>query len=116
MPTISEPLWPDREERIKAIIADYVQGIDSADVLKARLHGQGLRGNELIFTHHAALHTKHLATVKAEMPREPKAVVVLERDGSNHVIRFKDAASAGKAVELLRKQPHVRFACRVHHA
>lgn len=111
MPTISEPLGPEKEAKIEAIIQDYMQGIDNDEVFKARLFGQGLRGAELARIHYGTLQTKYQASAKVQ--GELRAVLVLEVDGTSSTIRFNTPDAAGKAVELLRRQPNVRFACRV---
>ena len=115
MPTVSEPVWKDREDKIKAIIADYKSGVDSEAVFKARLHGQGIRGDELTTLFNAITDERINDSIAARTEFEPKAVLVLEHDGTKNIIRFYTADTAAKAVELLRKQPNVRFACRVFH-
>lgn len=50
--TISEPIWPERDERIKIAVQQFVAAKprdidDSEDVLRARLFGYGLRGQDL---------------------------------------------------------------------
>lgn len=52
MPTIAEPLWREKQERVALAIKDFVEAIprsidDSPDVLAARLFGYGLRGQDL---------------------------------------------------------------------
>lgn len=52
MPTISEPIWPERQERIKIAVHQFLEARpsdvnDSEHVLKARLFGYGLRGSDL---------------------------------------------------------------------
>lgn len=52
MPTISEPTWQDRRERIEQAVKDFVEAKplsidDSVDVLTARLFGLRLRGTVL---------------------------------------------------------------------
>lgn len=52
MPTISEPIWRDKEERIAQAIKDYIESkpgsIDySEEVLRARLFAAGRRGQDL---------------------------------------------------------------------
>jgi len=61
MPTIAEPLWPERHARVAQAIREFVEAAprsidDSEDVLSARLFGLGLRGQDLYLeVHHAAL-------------------------------------------------------------
>ena len=52
MPTIAEPIWPERDERAKIAVRQFVEASprdidDSEDVLSARLFGLGLRGGDL---------------------------------------------------------------------
>lgn len=52
MPTVAEPIWPTQLERRGQIIDDYIVAkpgtIDASDaVLRARLYGNGLRGQDL---------------------------------------------------------------------
>jgi hypothetical protein len=52
VPTVSEPTWPERDDRIKIAVQQFVKAKsrevdDSEDVLKARLFGLGLRGQDL---------------------------------------------------------------------
>jgi hypothetical protein len=59
MPTISEPLWHDRDERIKIAVRDFVEAKprtidDSVYVLEARLFAFGLRGQDLHMEAYAA--------------------------------------------------------------
>lgn len=70
MPTISEPTWQDRDERIKIAVRDYVEAKprtidDSVDVLEARLFALGMRGQDL--------HTEaYAAQVRKEEHRKAK--------------------------------------------
>lgn len=52
MSTVSEPIWPERDERIEIAVRQFVEAKprevdDSSDVLSARLFGYGLRGQDL---------------------------------------------------------------------
>lgn len=52
MPTVAEMIWPERDERIRICVQQFVEASprdidDSEDVLKARLFGLGLRGQDL---------------------------------------------------------------------
>lgn len=52
MPTISEPVWREIQERVKIAVQQFIEATpqqinDSEDVLKARLFGYGLRGSDL---------------------------------------------------------------------
>lgn len=114
MPTISEPLWPEQDEKTSRIVNDFLGGVDSEAVFKARLYGNGLRGQDLDMIMRETLHVfaqKNLLLHRGYY--NPTKVLVMERDGTRNTLRFKDTASAGKAVELLRRQPNVLFACRV---
>lgn len=113
MPTISEPLWPEQDDKINRIVSDFLSGIDSPDVFKARLFGTGLRGQDLTAIYNVALGTKVEQSLAHQAKFEPRKVLVMERGGETTTIRFKDSACAGHAVILLRKQPNVLFACRV---
>jgi len=112
MPIVSEPLWPEKDEKTNQIVKDFLEGTDTENVFRARLYGNGLRGQDLILIVHEALHITMQARL-AHKDYEPTKVLVMERGGEKNTIRFKDSKSAGKAVELLRKQPNVLFACRV---
>jgi hypothetical protein len=77
MPTISEPLWRDRDERIKIAIRDYVEAKprtvdDSVYVLEARLFALGLRGQDLHMEAYAAQVRKDEYR-KAKIPSGGKA-------------------------------------------
>lgn len=113
MPTISEPLWPENNEKINRVVADFIAGVDSADVFKARLFGCNLRGEDLTSVFNVAMEAVIGRQMAFNAKFEPTKVLVMERGGETNTIRFKDAASAGQAVALLRKQPNVLFACRV---
>lgn len=113
MPTISEPLWPEREEKINRIVSDFLTGMDSPDVFKARLFGCNLRGQDLTAVYNVAMEASIERSLAHRAKHEPRKVLVMERGGGTSTIRFKDAASAGHAVSLLRRQPNVLFACRV---
>jgi hypothetical protein len=59
MPTISEPIWRDRDERLKIAVRDFVEAKprtidDSIYVLEARLFALGLRGSDLHMEAYAA--------------------------------------------------------------
>ncbi len=110
MPTISEPIWPEREERIQAIIDDYVHGGDSEAVLRARLFGHTLRGEDLNLLVRQAGEAKQAA--KGAQFTAMK-VLVMYRDHTSMTLRFKSNFYAGHAVPLIRKQRDVLFACMV---
>lgn len=113
MPTISEPLWPEQDDKINAIVADFINGVDTEGVFKARLFGTGLRGQDLTSIYNVTMDAvieKGLARVARY---EPRKVLVMERGGATRTINFKDAHCAANAVELLRRQPNVLFAARV---
>lgn len=113
MPTISEPIWPEKDDKVNRIVSDFLAGIDSSDVFKARLFGTGLRGQDLTAAYNVALDAKANQSSVHNAKFEPRKVLVMERGGGTSTIRFKDAACAGQAVALLRRQPNVLFACRV---
>lgn len=110
MPTISEPQWPIQDEKTQAIIEDFLQGHDSATVFGARLYGNGMRGEDLRITTGRAIKLKAERDTK---PEHPAKVLVMERDGNSATLRFINAYYAGRAVEMLRRQPNVIFANRV---
>lgn len=45
--TVSESKWRELKERQDAMINEFLDGVDSEDVLLARLYGLGLRGDYL---------------------------------------------------------------------
>lgn len=109
MPTQSESLWRANKERQDQCVQDYLNGIDSEDVLRARLYGLGLRGDYL------ESEMRFANTFKVERTPAPKIiymVMVMERGRIPEYIRFINEASAIFAVGLLRKQPGVIFASR----
>lgn len=112
MPTISEPTWRFKEGRTKAIVNDFINGIDTEEVFRARLYGNGLRGQEITLLVHDAQHTK-MAEKYLKLGPRLVTVLVLERGGVSSTFRFNNADSAGHAVKLLRKLPNVIFANRV---
>lgn len=114
MPTISEPEWPAREQRTARYVDEFVHNQDvtcQPSVLRALLFGNGLRGEELENTVECAVKRRDLIKAK---PLQPTKVLVLERDGKRHEFRFNTDFNAGRAVEVLRKQPNVLFASRVY--
>lgn len=115
MPTISEPLWPENDEKINRIVADFIAGVDSEAVFKARLFGCNLRGEDLTSVFNVAMDAVIERRMAFNARYEPSKVLVMERGGVTNTIRFKSSFYAGRAVELLRKQPNVLFACRVVH-
>jgi hypothetical protein len=55
MPTVAESLWLEKRERIEQCCKDFIEAKplsidDSIDVLRARLFGLGLRGQDLDIT------------------------------------------------------------------
>lgn len=110
MPTISEPTWVEQEARTQRILDEFAYGNDSQDVLRARLYGNGLRGIDLDAAYRIAVCRRNVTQAK---PPQPAKVFVMERDGTQSTIRFRDEFHAGEAVKLLRKQPNVLFANRV---
>lgn len=113
MPTISEPLWPEKDEKTNRIVKDFLDGVDTEAVFKARLHGNGLRGQDLNLIVNEALYIVVQRKLSHSSYHNPTKVLVMERGGAQTTLRFKDSFHAGRAVELLRKQPNVLFACRV---
>jgi len=113
MPTISEPVWPEVDEKINRIVADFMDGLDSPDVFKARLFGCNLRGQDLTAAYNVAVGAKINKGLEVNKRVAACKVLVMERGGANNTLRFRDSHYAGRAVELLRKQPNVLFACRV---
>lgn len=111
MPTISEPQWPIQDEKTQGIIEEYLQGHDTVEVFKARLYGNGLRGEDMLITVGRAI--KLRAERDGKKYVAPTKVLVMERDGRQSTIRFNTDFNAAKAVEMLRRQPHVLFASRV---
>lgn len=52
MPTVSEPIWPERVERYKQYVQEFIKAQplsvdDSVDVFSARLFAIGFRGQDL---------------------------------------------------------------------
>lgn len=115
MPTISEPLWPENDEKINSIVADFIAGVDSADVFKARLFGCNLRGEDLTSVFNVAMDVVVERELAFKANQVGDKVLVMERGGGTATLRFRSSFYAGRAVELLRKQPNVLFACRVVH-
>lgn len=113
MPTISEPLWPEQDDKINRIVSDFLADMDSPDVFKARLFCTGLRGQDLTAIYNITMDAKVEQAIAHKAYASPNKVLVMERGGAKSTIRFKDSACAGHAVALLRKQPNVLFACRV---
>ncbi len=112
MPTISEPEWPEDDERIKAIIDDYVHGGDSESVLRARLFGKKLRGQDLDLLVNQAMNAKIATKGKQFIARK---VLVLYRNRTSRTLTFVSNNYAITAVTLLKRQPDVLFACVVEH-
>lgn len=109
MPTVSEPQWPIQDEKTQAIIEDFLQGHDTYTVFRARLFGVGLRSEDL-----RAVVRQSIELKEARMPAEkPSKVLVMERGGAHTTLRFTNDFHAGRAVEMLRRQPNVIFANRV---
>lgn len=114
MPTISESTWPEREQRTARYVDEFVHNQDitcQPSILKALLFSNGLRGEDLESAVACAVKKREL--LKAQ-PNKPTKVLVLERDGTRTEFRFNTDFNAGRAVEVLRKQPNVLFASRVY--
>src|SRR3954471_23290661 len=45
--TVSESAWRELKEKQDAMVEEFINGIDSEHVLRARLYGLGLRGDYL---------------------------------------------------------------------
>jgi hypothetical protein len=76
MPTISEPIWREKQERVEQAIKDFIEAErhsvdDSEDVLRARLFGFGLRGEDLHLEVHRACLAKLERRPKCPKTREP---------------------------------------------
>lgn len=111
MPTVAEPQGPIKDAKRTLIIADFLANLDPVEVFRARLFGTGLRGHELGQTMRHALQIKY---EQEGRPKHPCKVLVMERDGRQSTIRFSTDFHAGRAVEMLRRQPNVLFASRVY--
>ncbi len=111
MPTVSEPVWPEKDQRTARYVDEFVNGTDSVDVLKARLIGNGERGQELEALVSVAIKRRVLLHAR---PMPLTRVEVLGKDGSRVTLRFMSPFYAGEAVRMLRRTPGVLFASRVN--
>jgi hypothetical protein len=80
---------------------------NSDAVLEARLHANGLRGQDLTATANLARMQRR---EKYPPLKEPANVLVLERGGNSNTFRFATRDAANVACRMLRKMPNVIFA------
>lgn len=116
MPTISESPWPDLKDKKQLILDQYINAAphsvdDSEDVLRARLFGLGYRLKSSVDTE---VNLANMAKREKRGVMERQNTIMVMENGREPVkIRFKDAAAADNAIELLRRQPNVRLATKV---
>lgn len=109
MPTVSED-WHAKKVKQDAMVDEFINGVDSEAVLRARLYGLGLRGDYLESEVQQAFMRRYDRNKK---PPAICAIMVFEHNREPQMIRFINGAAAENAIKLLRRQPNIQLACRI---